>query len=59
MSIGTAIRTQGPEEGSEKMLVWQALLQKAREERRGGGMAVPVVVAARPRWTGERRRGGD
>jgi len=55
MSIGTAIRTEGPE-GTEKMRVYQALLQKAREEKR----AVPVVVMARPtlgsRWAEERRR---
>lgn len=54
MSIGTAIRTEGPE-GTEKMRVYQALLQKAREERR----AVPVVVMVRPalsaRWAEERR----
>ena len=55
MSIGTAIRTEGPE-GTEKMRVYQVLLQKAREERR----AVPVVVMARPalgsRWAEVRRK---
>ncbi|KAF8454771.1 reactive mitochondrial oxygen species modulator 1-domain-containing protein [Terfezia claveryi] len=55
MSIGTAIRTEGPE-GTEKMRVYHALLQKAREERR----AIPVVVMARPalssRWPEERGR---
>lgn len=48
MSIGTAIRTEGSED-AEKVRVWQALLQKASEERR----AVPVMIMARPRWTRE------
>lgn len=54
MSIGTAIRTEGID--GEKARIWNAVSEKAREERR----KVPVIVEARPvlsgRWAAERRR---